>query len=504
MQRARILSPAVIGWGNTLVACSLATYFLLIPGFLVLRNLRDPALMRGEIPREAWRLHRYLAPRYASWARERINSGIAADVYYLDVPGTEWPLFGSVFFLWSTEYLQRAWEQDPGQSPVSPAVYAGETVEACKDLLLDPAHHAWVQTHWGDDYMHRENVFFRSLLIAGLTSYEALTGSGDTINLLKDQVSTLSRALDESPHGVLYDYPGECYPIDVFAAIAWIRRADVVLGTDHSDFVHRAQRAFSGSGLDRKGLIPWQVNPRTGEQYEASRGIVNSHVLIFAPEIYTAEAAGWYEKFEAEFWQEKWFGSGFREYYRDRAGGNWTYDVDAGPIIGGFSPSANAFGIAAAYANGRPDQAQTLTTQVLTACWPLPDGRLLGPRILSDSDNAPYLGECAILWQLTEGRGGHSETAARGTVAGSVYIGFVFYFGLGGFILIFSYVILHGRRRKLRKGAQEIVPHQGVLWIVLLALGVIFFSMSKPIMGIVCLLPAQFLPVLVRSRSHTL
>ena len=249
---------------NALTASCLAVYFLLIPGLMVTRNLCDPALKNGGIPREAWRLHRRLAPRYERWAKARIASKKAARVYYLNVPGTEWPLFGSVFYLWATEHLQDAWQDDPSRAPEAPIAYARGAIEACKDLLLDPSHHTWVRKHWGDDYMHDQNVFFRSLIIAGLTSYEQLVGSGEYLPLLRDQIDTLSAELDASPHGVLYDYPRECYPIDVFAAVAWIRRADAVAGTDHSAFIARERRAFEGRRLDKNGLIPWLVDPQTG------------------------------------------------------------------------------------------------------------------------------------------------------------------------------------------------------------------------------------------------
>ena len=103
MRKVNCLLEQVMTYGNALIASCLAVYFLLVPGLSVALNLCDPALRTGAIPREAWRLHRYLAPpRYEHWARERIASRRAATVHYLDVPGTEWPLFGSVFYLADT------------------------------------------------------------------------------------------------------------------------------------------------------------------------------------------------------------------------------------------------------------------------------------------------------------------------------------------------------------------------------------------------------------------
>jgi hypothetical protein len=137
------------------------------------------------------------------WARERVASGVAASVPLYDVPQTEWPIFSAVFFLNATEALA---EQGVDVR------YAMPSVEAARDLIMDPLHHTWVRTHWGSDYLHDHNVFFRSLLIAGLTSYEALTRNGRDVAFLRDQVETLAADLDASPHGVLEGLPGRDLP----------------------------------------------------------------------------------------------------------------------------------------------------------------------------------------------------------------------------------------------------------------------------------------------------
>lgn len=471
--KTRLISASTIVYGNALIIVILALYFFFIPGILVIRNISDPALKEGKIPREAWRLHRYLAPRYTAYVRKRIASRKAERINHLNVPATEWPLFGSVFYLWATENLQKAWDAgERSYSDKPPIEYARETIEACKDLLLDPVHHTWVKTHWGDDYMHDQNVFFRSLLIAGLTSYENLTKSGKYLPLLRDQIDTLSSELDASPHGILYDYPGECYPIDVFAAVAWIKMADKTAGTDHAAFVQREKRAFSGKALDRHGLIPWLVNPASGKKILAdSRGIINSHVLIFAHEIYPEKGKKWYDLYEKYFWQEKWYGAGWREFYKDHPNGDWTFDVDSGPIIGGFSPSANAFGLAAAKANGRLDHAYTLAAQVLTAACPLPDGRLLGARALSDWEHAPYLGETGILWQLTTTPPEGVKLVKGGKWAGAVYIGFLWYFGISGLIFLAVFMELIKWRKKTVE--YKNIKTQFYLWSGVVSLGII-------------------------------
>ena len=97
---------------------------------------------------------------------------------------------------------------------------------AASDLVIDPKHASWVKKHWGTNYLHRENVFYRMLVIAALTSREKMLHDGAHLDALRDQVETFSKELDDSKSGLLNDYPGECYPGDVMAAIMCIRRAD--------------------------------------------------------------------------------------------------------------------------------------------------------------------------------------------------------------------------------------------------------------------------------------
>ena len=469
---------------------AVAIYFLIIPGVLVLRDLGDPALGGPGIPRIAWRVHRQMTARYEAWARERIASGRAAHLDTYDVPSTEWPMFGSVFYLLATEALQDAWENNPALAPVAPAVYARASADAALDLILDPVHHTWVRRHWGDNYLHRENVFFRSLLIAGITSHMRLTGATNHVAMLRDQVDSLAADLDASPCGLLNDYPDECYPIDVFASTYLIRKADRVLGTDHSAFVARELRAFQGARLDSYGLIPYLAIADSGRVLRPSRGICNSYICIFAPELYPAQAAGWYAAHEAHFWQRRLGAEGFREFRRDIPDSEWTYDVDSGPVMAGFSPAANAYGLAAARANGRFDHAYTLSAQVLVACWPLADGTLLGARLLSSAAHAPYLGESNLLFLLTRQPIAGVPHVSGGHLTVFVYVWLLVYFGLGALVACGAVSAFRGGR-----GRDYTAPAiQAGVWFILCGSGFGLALAGHPGCAMLALLFAQFLP----------
>src|SRR5512138_2345481 len=120
---------------NAVLLVVLAFYFFFYPAAMILRDLNDPGLTQGDTPpRFAYSWHRSLSTKYEKWARERVASGSAAGMNIYDISGTEWPIFGTVFYLWATESLQAAWETDPSLSRVAPKEYARAAIEASAAL----------------------------------------------------------------------------------------------------------------------------------------------------------------------------------------------------------------------------------------------------------------------------------------------------------------------------------------------------------------------------------
>ncbi|MDD4872111.1 MAG: hypothetical protein PHR77_16265 [Kiritimatiellae bacterium] len=488
---------------NAIIIIVIAVYFFIVPGFIILKEVYSPDIRKPGIPALAWKMHHDLSPGFEKWARARIASGKAAHLALHDVPSTEWPMFCSVFYLMATENLQKEWEKDKSLAPVAPQEYAKKSIDAAIDLVMDPIHHTWVKQHWGPNYLHRENVFFRSLIINGITSHERLMKDGKFLDVLRDQVLTLAIDLDGSKFGVLDDYPGECYPIDVFASIAWIKDAGQLLDIDNSAFIKRSIRAFQGQMLDERGLPPFVMDSWTGkflasdfgEKFRCSRGVGNSWVLIFARDLWPDIAEKWYDAYEKYFWQDKWWANGFREFPNDMPGLNYTFDVDCGPVIAGFSPAANAFGVAAARANGRFDHAYMLTAQVLASCWPLIDGTMLGARILSSQAHSPYLGEAAICYFLTQQPVDGTKIVTGGHMPVFVFILVVVYYWGMGVLAICS--TINNLRRWKRDQASSVFPVkclQIIVWAGFYLAGLLMICLDHIGAGIITVLFAQFLP----------
>jgi len=472
----------------------LAGYFVIYPAVLGAFAIMDPAIRGPGIPQAAWRQFRNLSPRYAAWARRWIGEGNAGKLSLENISGTEWPLFGSVFYLWGVENLQTAWDAGDHTAKTEPKVFARDAIIAASELVVDPEHAAWVKKHWGDNYLHRENVFYRMLVISALTSREKLLHDGAHTAMLRDQVETFVRELDESRTGLLDDYPGQCYPGDVIAAIASVQRADQVLGTNHSAFVERALRGFVGINATRLGLPPYFADARTGRPLSDAQGCAISYFELTSPELWPQVAKTWYAIYDKHFWQHRITADGYREFANGTAHADWRMDVDSGPVIAGHGVSASAFGAGAARKNGRFDRAYPLAAEMLATVWELPNGVLAVPRLLSNATDAPMLGEAAILWVLTVQPEKGFPVKTGGGVTPYVYIILVGALAFGCFLVAEAVL----RFQIARRDPEPEIPKPGfqiTLWFgLMVGAGVMLWIASWP-GGLILLLLALMLPI---------
>ncbi len=500
MATKRFQPLSICRYGNCLILLSLAIYFFFIPFVLLICYLGDPGLKGQGVPRFTFRVHRHLAPRYERWARQRIGSDKAKGLGLEEIAATEWPAFGSAFYLWATEALQQAWEQDKTLSRVAPNVYAAGSIEAAAALIADPENASWVKKHWGEDYLHKENVFYRMLLIGGLTNYHKLLGGDKYLGLIRDQVETLSKKLDESKYGLLDDYPSQCYPTDVVAAIAAIKRADSLLGTDHSKFIARSIRAFGNDLVDSTGLPPYFADAQSGN-IDITRGCSNQWGITWAAELWPETAKNWYDNFEKYFWQNHCGAVGFREFQKDtRETKNWHIDVDSGPVIAGFGISACSFGMGAARAVNRFDHAYPLGAEVLVGSWPLLDGTLLTARFLSNAAHARYVGEACLLFSFTRMPQDKPVVVKGGHLPAVVYVTLGLY-PLAGLTLVLAMLqSLKQWEKTASKNIFRLEWLQVTIWAALLATGIITATCVNLFCGLLLILLAQLLPRFAKNK----
>ncbi|MDA3799385.1 MAG: hypothetical protein PF692_09925 [Kiritimatiellae bacterium] len=366
--------------------------FFLYPGITITRVVMDSQLRTtGEsslVPK--WFMKS--SKRYLSWANRYINSNFAKDLYHDDIPATEWPMFGSAFFLVTAETLYNQDKIDVSEKKLQ------EAIEKAAEIIASPITATWVKTKWGDDYLHTENIFYRMLLMMGLSSYESITGDRQYHDLISEQSQSLTAELMATENCMLNDYPNECYPSDVLWSVAAIQRVAKLDQTNHNELVDKLMTSLNGP-LNVDGLPAYELHAYSGKIKQDPRGCGNSSIITFAAELNTEIAQDWFTAHDKYFWKHTPWVVGFTEKPANEF--SEFMDVDSGPVIYGFGSMASVFGIGASKGVGRIDRAAPLTMEAVTASWPTPFGMLLPAVMGYKAIRSDCLGEIAILFSMT-------------------------------------------------------------------------------------------------------
>jgi len=352
-----------------------------------------------------------------------LSSRHAASLHHQDVAGTEWPMFGAVFYLVTAEELHRRGAIDATRGRVRQAV------DRAVEIVASPDTATWVITKWGPSYLERENVFYRMLLIMGFAAYDSMTGDQRYQATMTEQRTSLARELMAAPFHVLDDYPGECYPNDVLWAVAAIQRASRLSGTNSDDLVAAIMTAMNGPLKAQEGMPAFQVDARSGALLQGARGCGNSGILPFAAELDVDKAVKWYRAYEKGFWKDTGWAVGFTEEPHGTA--QDFMDVDSGPVVFGFGSVASAFGIGAAKSVGRFDHAAPLTMEAVAAAWPTPFGMILPGAMGYLAADSWSLGEVALLYTMTRPVFTEETVPFTGRTPLMVWLLFIVYAGLG-------------------------------------------------------------------------
>jgi hypothetical protein len=409
------------------IAIAFSLLFLLYPAAVIGQLLLDSELQTTGQSQLVPGWFESTAGRYRTWATRFLDTQYARSLELNNVAATEWPMFGSVFFLVTADELHAQGKIDASKEPIRGAV------EKAAEVVASPVTATWVKAKWGNSYLERENVFYRMLLILGLSSYENVTGNSHYHALMSSQRSSLAQEFSTAQLHLLDDYPGECYPNDILWAVAAIQRAARLDHTNHDELANRLMTAFDGPLRAPEGLPAFGVDSKSGCIWQNARGCGNSGILLFASELDPVIADKWYHAYETYFWKDTGWIAGFTEMPRGTRPD--FMDVDSGPVLFGLGSVASAFGIGAAKSTGRLDHAVPLTLEAVACSWPTPFGYLLPGLLGRLAADSGCLGEVALLFSMTRPVQGLEVIPFTGRVPGIVWLLLALYAGLGlGFI----------------------------------------------------------------------
>lgn len=385
------------------------------------------------------------AGRFLSWATTYLETDYAKSLDHDDIPATEWPMFGAAFFLVTAEELQSQGKIDATRGTIR------EAVEKAAEIVASPTTATWVKTKWGDGYLERENVFYRMLLILGLSSYEKLTGCTQHHTLMSRQRTALAKELSTAKHHLLDDYPSECYPADMLWAVAAIQRAARLDGGQHDELAKSLMAAFDGPVKAAEGLPAFQAESKSGRIIQGARGCGNSGILLFALELDAEIAGRWYDAYDKGFWKDNGWIAGFTEMPLDSK--DELMDVDSGPVLCRIGSVSSAFGIGAARAAGRYDHAAPLTMEAVACSWPTPFGFLIPGLMGRLAAQSWSLGEVALLFSMTRPTLAAKTVPFTGHAPGVVWICLAAYSLAGVFFIWFEIRSLRHRIRRHRESS---------------------------------------------------
>jgi len=374
--------------------------------------------------------------KYNSWAKEYLQTKYATMVKSSNVASTEWPMFGSVFYLLTIEELKSQNKIDITQSHIQEAISNAVTIIASPDTAT------WVKKKWkksylktGKSYLEKENVFYRMLLIMGLTSYEKITSDSKYHPILEAQVTSLFHELSHAKFHLADDYPDQCYPNDILWAVAAMKKANTLdlVSTDIDKLSVKLLHTLKTAYTNHISLPAFQMNSKTAKVIQNARGSGTSGILQFTPMLDINLSNEWYQTYVQHFWKENTWLVGFREFNKN----DFVFtDVDSGPIIFDIGSVASLFGIGASKGTGHLNNTIPLTIETIAFSWPTPYGFLIPSVMGKLTVDSWVLGDIALLFSMTRPNYSPTVIPFDGAIPLSVW-GVLFTFIVIGILLIY-------------------------------------------------------------------
>jgi hypothetical protein len=223
--------------------------------------------------------------------------------------------------------------------------------------------------------------------------YRDVSGDRRYDTLIHRVANALSEAYLKTDQGILKSYKDMWWTTDNFPALSALSRYDQIFAHNLSDVRTRFLDNLKAHYLDPKtGMYCTYIETTTRRQLQGPRGISQMYGLHFLKDFDADFAAEQYELAKRHLFRPVLGLVGVREFPE---GVTQTPDVDSGPVVFGFGPSASGFAIAAAAING--DQATAWQLAKASA--------LVGGPVLKNGElrytMMPPVGQAVILFGKT-------------------------------------------------------------------------------------------------------
>ncbi len=171
----------------------------------------------------------------------------------------------------------------------------------------------------------------------------------DEVERYTREMQELAAAFDASDTPFLQAYTHQAWPVDSTVAVAALHLHDTLFTPQFESTIARWVTLAKNKLDPATGLLPHQVDYRTGDLLQGSRGSSQSVIQRFLPEIDATWAREVYPVFRDTFVASILGVPGVREY---PVGTDGFGDVDSGPLLAGMSLSSSVVTVAAARVEG--------------------------------------------------------------------------------------------------------------------------------------------------------
>lgn len=307
----------------------------------------------------------------------------------------EWDFMGRSFLVWSLGNLAR---RDPAMEEA--ALEVMDTIIANTVRLEEEHGFRHFLLAYADDapWVHDPPLsLFVDSEIALMIAVRRLVEEKDEYRpLLQARVRKMEEAMSESSVLCAESYPDECWMFDVANALAAMKIADVLDGTDHSAFFEEWHRIARERLVHHEtGLLvsEFDVDGLVGDGPEGSTIWWVAHSLSL---VYPEFARDQYERAERELGLE-FLGFGFGKEWPE----SWRSpsDIDSGFVIPGLeiSPSSSGLAMVAASHFGDREYLEALVRSLVFVGFPVRDES--GLHFAASSQ----VGDAVLLYALTLG-----------------------------------------------------------------------------------------------------
>jgi hypothetical protein len=264
------------------------------------------------------------------------------EIRRMRASNAEWDFMGRSFLVWS---LANMGLREPASKPVYLEVIDQIIDETLRIEEQEGIYFFLMPYAKARPFVRQpaHSLFLDGEIALMLAARRILQEKEEYQSLLSERVKAITGRLESSSNLVLESYPDECWMFDHAVALAAIRAADALDGTDHSALLARWLSMAKSKLLHREsGLLltsfTTDLQPLDGP--EGSTIWMVAHCLQLLDEEFARDQ---YRRARKELGETTLGFSYAREW---PASWDGPADIDSGPIIPGFNISAGASGMA--------------------------------------------------------------------------------------------------------------------------------------------------------------